>query len=61
MLNKDVIKSVDLKDESFINKMNAFFNPYVVNIDRNKINYKTIVKNLTRTEAHVNRQINHIK
>ena len=54
-------KSYDYLDDSYINRMNNYFNPYEYNIESNiKDNINSDIK-ASKSKSHIDRKINNIK
>lgn len=50
-------KCIDIDDNSFINRMNSYCNPYEFNLERQMKDNKTIEQAVLKTKTHSDRQI----
>ena len=55
MLNKKVYKNVDISDNSYINIMNSYFNPYEYNFESNLKDQSHKDLENFKTKSHIER------
>ena len=56
MLNNNLYKSSDILNESFINKMNSYFNPYEYNFESTLKNNTNMDKVVMKSKSHLDRK-----